>query len=88
MGFYLPKAVAPEELTYEQLKTIFLQHDADNDGCLSLKELAKAFKLLGDSFPNWRARRCLSYVDSNSDGVIDLREIEKLVQYAAKFKYK
>lgn len=85
---YVPKREPPAPLTEEQLKTIFLQHDADNDGRLSLKELAKAFQFLGDRFPNWRARRCLSYVDNNGDSFIDLSEIEEVVKYANKFSYK
>lgn len=83
-----PKKASSAKLTEEQLKTIFLQHDVHGDGRLSRKELSNAFRFLGDRFPNWRARRCLSHVDTNSDGFIDLDEIDELVRYAAKFNYK
>ncbi|KAH7523613.1 hypothetical protein FEM48_Zijuj06G0030500 [Ziziphus jujuba var. spinosa] len=72
-------------ITDEQLKTIFLQHDVDNDGRLSREELTKAFKFLGSSFPGWRAIRCLRHVDSNGDGVINLDEVAQVVAYAKKF---
>lgn len=88
---YLPvtsKKASSEKLTKEQLKTIFLQHDVHGEGRLSRKELSNAFRFLGDRFPNWRARRCLSHVDTNADGCIDLDEIDELVRYAAKFNYK
>lgn len=75
------------KMTDEQLKTIFLQHDLDNDGRLSLEELAKAFKYMGSVAPKWRARRCLSYVDSNGDGVINLDEIAQVVDYAKRFSF-
>ncbi|KAH7523612.1 hypothetical protein FEM48_Zijuj06G0030400 [Ziziphus jujuba var. spinosa] len=71
-------------ITDEQLKTIFLQHDVDNDGRLSREELTKAFKFLGSSFPGWRAIRCLRHVDSNGDGVINLDEVAQVVAYAKK----
>ncbi|KAG2666376.1 hypothetical protein I3760_15G056600 [Carya illinoinensis] len=70
-----------------QLKGMFKRFDTDGDGCLSLKELRKAFSSLGSSACLWRAIRALWHADSDRDERISEAELENLVTYALKHGY-
>uniref|UniRef100_UPI00397ECF5D EF-hand domain-containing protein n=1 Tax=Salmonella sp. s58078 TaxID=3159699 RepID=UPI00397ECF5D len=68
-------------MSENELKELFIKHDADGDKCLSKKELKKAFKELGILLPEFKANKALSFADTNGDGVITDDEINLLVRY-------
>ncbi|KAJ4834871.1 hypothetical protein Tsubulata_043166 [Turnera subulata] len=75
-------------LNEAQLKAIFKEHDADGDGRLSKEELKAAFHRLGAHLPGWRVKRSLRHADVDGDGNISLGELDELVKYAKKFRYR
>ncbi|KAK3231393.1 hypothetical protein Dsin_003274 [Dipteronia sinensis] len=77
----------PVPCTAEELRVAFWRYDTDRDGQLSRKELKEAFNYLGASIPGWRAHRALNHADKNGDGYISGKEVDELVNYAAKLGY-
>lgn len=67
-----------------QIKEIFMEHDIDGDGCLSVSELIKAFSFLGSVIPLYKAHYGLAFADDDGDGLISEEELDKLVDYAEK----
>ncbi|XP_023002890.1 probable calcium-binding protein CML15 [Cucurbita maxima] len=72
------------QLTREQIKEIFLEHDIDGDGCLSVSELSKAFNFMGSSLSFHKARHGMALADCDGDGLISEEELDKLVDYFEK----
>ncbi|XP_025886305.2 calmodulin-like protein 5 [Solanum lycopersicum] len=58
------------------------------DGYLTKEDLTEAFRQLGSTFPGYRAGRALHRADKNGDGLIDKKELDKLVEYARKRGYR
>lgn len=70
--------------TREQIKEIFLEHDIDGDGFLSVGEMTKAFGFLGSILPFYKAHYCLAYADQDGDDLISEAELDKLIDYVEK----
>ncbi|KAM3758247.1 hypothetical protein ACB098_01G029400 [Castanea mollissima] len=70
-----------------ELKKIFKQHDANNDGLLCQAELKKAFRCIGSWIPGFRDSNGIHHADANKDGQIDDQELNKLVEYALQLGY-
>lgn len=75
-------------LSREEIKEIFLEHDMDGDGVLSISDITQAFSFLGNLVPHHKARYGLAYADADGDGVINEDELDKLVDYAMRFHSK
>ncbi|XP_023002888.1 calmodulin-like [Cucurbita maxima] len=73
---------ASMKLSRSQIKEIFMEHDIDGDGYLSVSELTKAFSFFGSIIPLYKAHYGLAYADADGDGLISEEELEKLVDYA------
>ncbi|XP_049386493.1 calmodulin-like protein 2 [Solanum stenotomum] len=67
-------------LTEVQLTNIFKKCDFNGDGYLTKEDLTEAFRQLGSTFPGYRAGRALHRADKNGDGLIDKKELDKLVE--------
>ncbi|KAG5613117.1 hypothetical protein H5410_024398 [Solanum commersonii] len=66
-------------LTEVQLTNLFKKCDFNGDGYLTKEDLTEAFRQLGSTFPGYRAGRALHRADKNGDGLIDKKELDKLV---------
>ncbi|KAJ0046147.1 hypothetical protein Pint_04812 [Pistacia integerrima] len=67
----------------EVIREMFKKYDANNDGVLCRKELAKAFKDWGARIPWWRTRGALCCANANKDGAINHNEWDDLVKFAS-----
>ncbi|CAL5383702.1 unnamed protein product [Camellia sinensis] len=56
----MANVIKDQPLNEEQLKCIFKKQDKNRDGCLSRKELKKAFEELGSRIPDKNGDECLS----------------------------
>ncbi|KAK3231416.1 hypothetical protein Dsin_003297 [Dipteronia sinensis] len=82
-GMTAPTTEQAEQLIRDLLK----RHDTDQNGLLDKAEVQRAFDQLGSVFPSYRAYRGIKMADDNGDGVVDMYELEKLVQYVKNQNY-
>ncbi|XP_023538534.1 putative calmodulin-like protein 6 isoform X1 [Cucurbita pepo subsp. pepo] len=82
---FLDGEMSKLQLSREQMKEIFKNHDSNKDGFLDIKEVTKAFGFLGSILPFNKAHYAMTYADTNHDGLISEFELDKLIDYASKF---
>lgn len=84
----MSRASSRLQLSREDIKEIFREHDIDGDGRLSMNEVMKAFGFLGSILPFYKAHYGMAHADADNDGYIVEDELDKLVDYAEKFQHK
>ena len=77
----------PRPFSKQELRKLFLDCDANNDGLLTKEEIKKAFNNLGAVIPGYRAWEGLKRADANKDGSVSPDELEGLIDYADKLQY-
>ncbi|EOY14492.1 EF-hand domain - like 10 [Theobroma cacao] len=77
----------PQAISKLQLRKLFLDCDANNDGILTKEEIKKAFHNLGALLPRYRAWEGLKHADANKDGCVSPEELDGLIDYAYKLQY-
>lgn len=72
----------------EELKKWFKKFDSDGDGRITVEELQKAIEAnsswFSRLFSKSKAKRGMKLADKDSNGVIDEKEMAKLVDFARK----
>ncbi|KAL7117073.1 hypothetical protein ACP275_03G048300 [Erythranthe tilingii] len=82
-----PRVVSSDgkvEVSMEEFKKWLKKFDDNRDGKINAEELREAIRATGGRFCKLKANRVLKSVDSNSDGFVDEREMNKLVVFAQK----
>ncbi|KAF6144012.1 hypothetical protein GIB67_017620 [Kingdonia uniflora] len=70
------------EMSVDEFKAWLSKFDADGDGSISRDELRQALRSLHTWFGWWKTRQVMKDVDTNNNGRIDNKELEKLVNSA------
>lgn len=70
------------EMSINEFRAWIMRFDADRDGSINKDELKHALHSIRSWFTWWKAREAIKEADTNANGQIDAKEIEKLATYA------
>jgi len=69
------------ELMGDELEKAFKQFDLDGSGTLDQSELKAAFRAAGRPCTDSSIKKCITMLDANNDGVIDLQEFKAMAWF-------
>lgn len=72
-------------MTFDEFKAWLRRYDDNHDGRISQEEFKEALHGLKVWFGSWKAKKGMTFADSDGNGTIDsANEMEKLVKFAQK----